>query len=84
MMSATPSILTSATLAHPTHDHDGGTGTSMLEELLPLLAVVLAAVVYLLLWRWARRRNAMRGPGPARAATFLVGCAVLALALSPP
>ncbi|GAA4993277.1 hypothetical protein GCM10023317_21690 [Actinopolymorpha pittospori] len=71
-------------LAHPMHGHGGGTGTSMLEGLLPLLGVALAAVVYLLLWWRARRRNTVRAPGPARATMFVAGCVVLALALSAP
>jgi putative membrane protein len=94
MMSTTPSVLAPTVLAHPIdrhpllahpmHHHDGGAVTSMLASLLPLLGVALAAAVYLLLWRRARRRNTVRGPGRARAAMFVAGCVLLALALSAP
>lgn len=67
---------------HPMHEHGGGAFS--LETFLPLAAVGLIAACYLALWWRGRRRNPARGPGRTRAAAFLTGCALLAIALSGP
>jgi putative membrane protein len=78
----TPATSLLQTAGHPVHEH-GGSG-SPLEAVLPLVALALVAAGYLALWRRGRRRNPARGPGRMRAAAFLTGCALLALALSAP
>ncbi|MFE9777461.1 cytochrome c oxidase assembly protein [Streptomyces sp. NPDC005775] len=66
------------------HTHGGGAGGAGWEALLPVAAVVLLAVVYLLLTRRAGVRNPALGWGRWRTVSFLSGCAVLAGALLPP
>ncbi|SNR23160.1 cytochrome c oxidase assembly protein [Actinomadura mexicana] len=78
----TPAMPLLQAAGHPMHEHDGG--ASSLQTVLPLVAVALVAAGYLALWRRGRRRNPERGPGRTRAAAFLAGCALLALALSAP
>lgn len=52
--------------------------------LMPVIAVLVAAAAYLWLVTQARRRNPGRGWSRLRTASFLGGCALLAVALLPP
>ncbi|MEU5884759.1 cytochrome c oxidase assembly protein [Spirillospora sp. NPDC047279] len=64
---------------HPVSDHGGGSWAA----LLPPAVVALLAVVYVLLV--GRASRAGRRPWPRRrTAAFLIGCALLAVALLPP
>ncbi|MFJ9038562.1 cytochrome c oxidase assembly protein [Streptomyces sp. NPDC102406] len=67
---------------HPTHG--AGMGGGLWETLLPAAAVVLLAAAYLLLAARARRRNPAQGWARRRTASFLTGCALIAVALLPP
>lgn len=49
-----------------------------------MAGIALATAAYLALWLRARRRNPVRGPGLVRAGFFVAGCALLAVAVSPP
>ncbi|MEW1613437.1 MULTISPECIES: cytochrome c oxidase assembly protein [unclassified Streptomyces] len=66
------------------HPHGGGAEGGPWEVLLPAAAVALLAGGYLLLAHRARARRPAPGWGRWRTASFLAGCAVLAVALLPP
>ncbi|MBO8196943.1 cytochrome c oxidase assembly protein [Streptomyces smyrnaeus] len=57
---------------------------SAVAVVLPALVAALPAVGYLLLVRQVRRRSPQRGWSTRRTASFVAGCGVLAIALSPP
>lgn len=65
----------------PAHGHTSGT---VLETVLPALALLAAASAYLLLARRAGRRNPARGWSRWRTTGFLTGTALLGVALLPP
>ncbi|MFI9629785.1 cytochrome c oxidase assembly protein [Streptomyces sp. NPDC052042] len=67
-----------------THLAHHGAGASGSGTALTLLVLLTAAVGYLLAARLARRRNPAQGWSPWRAASFLGGLALLAVALLPP
>ncbi|GGL61327.1 hypothetical protein GCM10010129_01130 [Streptomyces fumigatiscleroticus] len=69
------------------HDHPlpgQAPGGGLPESGLPALAVLVCAAVYLRLARRARRRNPARGWSRRRTASFLLGLALVAVALLPP
>ncbi|MDX3355364.1 cytochrome c oxidase assembly protein [Streptomyces sp. ME01-24h] len=61
-----------------------GDGTGVLEAVVPLLALLLAAGAYVRLARRARHGNPVRGWSRVRTAAFLTGLAVLGTGLLPP
>ncbi|GAA2340559.1 cytochrome c oxidase assembly protein [Streptomyces cuspidosporus] len=70
--------------AHHPATHEPHTGAEALETLLPVAAVLVLACGYLLLARRARSRHPGRPWAGRRTASFLAGCALLAVALLPP
>ncbi|MEV5322214.1 cytochrome c oxidase assembly protein [Streptomyces sp. NPDC052687] len=70
---------------HPAPGHGAGGGLAEAAEVvLPALALLACAAVYLWLVHRARRRNPVRGWSRRRTASFLTGLALLAVALMPP
>ncbi|GAA2313969.1 cytochrome c oxidase assembly protein [Streptomyces kunmingensis] len=67
---------------HPTHGQSAG--GELWATLLPAAAVLALAVAYVVLAGRARRRNPVQGWGTPRTASFLTGCALLAVGLLPP
>ncbi|MGW5259130.1 cytochrome c oxidase assembly protein [Streptomyces sp. NPDC004012] len=71
-------------MGHDTHHLHHGAGSGLPETLLPALALLACAGVYLRLARLARLRNPVRGWSPWRTACFTMGLALLAVAILPP
>ncbi|MFI7382875.1 cytochrome c oxidase assembly protein [Streptomyces sp. NPDC049813] len=70
---------------HPMQDHHASSDLwAVLPVLLPAAMVLVLAAGYVLLARRARRRNPVLGWSGPRTLSFLTGCALLAVALSPP
>ncbi|MGQ5264732.1 cytochrome c oxidase assembly protein [Micromonospora sp. ZYX-F-536] len=64
--------------------HEHGAGSGAVQLLLPALALLVCAEIYLQLAHRARRRNPVQGWSSWRTASFITGLTLLATALLPP